>query len=50
MIKNENWIKNFIKPDSISAKGIISRGKYTFPKMPAFPTKVVDVEEIQPEK
>ena len=42
-ISNKNCIPNFTRLDITVDKGITSRGKYTFPKMPALATNVLDV-------
>ena len=41
---------NFIKLDTILARGIISLGKYTFPKMPELPAKALEELLKQPMK
>ena len=42
-INNKNCIPNFTRLEVTTDKGITSRGKYTFPNMPALATKVLDV-------
>ena len=42
-MKNPNWIANVSKLLMTVAIGMTSLGKYTFPKMPALLTKVLDV-------
>src|SRR5674476_1430136 len=40
---NKNWIPNFTRLDITVDNGMTTLGKYTFPKMPALATNVLEV-------
>jgi hypothetical protein len=48
--RSKNWIPNFTILLITVDNGITSLGKYTFPKMPALATNVLDVAFRQDEK
>lgn len=47
---SKNWIPNFTILLNTVESGMTSLGKYTFPKMPALATNVLDVAFRQDEK